>query len=225
MNNYLFTDENFVRTLSNSEHVYNSDWNKIQLEFKEYDDWNYQGWILVSDNANQVNEIFCDNYNISNINWIWNFTNLETLESIGNYLKVIPDELINLKDLKHLILSDNFIEKIPDEIENLTNLKQLLLNYNKITKIPEKIGNLTNLRVLEIWYNKKLEELPKTLTNLNNLIVLDLAGSSLLWELATYHDPFSKSKTAIVVDLDWDWITDANMVVKWNWKTITIKIE
>jgi len=245
MNNYLFTDENFVRALSNPKKVYDSNWNKIQLKFKEYDDWNYQGWVLVSDNADQVSKISFCNQNIWDISWIWNFVNLIELDLFSNEIKEIPNEIWELTNLLTLQLSWNKLITLSSEIWKLTNLTSLNLGWNQLIEVPLTMWNLTSLTYLNLAFNNinnifigigrlsnlielrlnynPLKILPKEIWKLTNLRLLDLRNTYLT-SLDTRFTDHSTFKTAKVVDTTWDWNPDTNITIRSNWSNWNIII-
>lgn len=65
-----------------------------------------------------------------------------------NLLQIFPTEIIDLPQLKILILHKNPLGAIPKEIENIATLEELNLRYTGLEKIPGEIGNLPNLGVL-----------------------------------------------------------------------------
>ncbi|MDR1500907.1 MAG: hypothetical protein LBT43_00435 [Prevotella sp.] len=93
---------------------------------------------------------------------IYNFTELVLLdigndnycaEEDKNKVKIIPDDIKKMKNLKRLILSDNKIEKISEDLAHLTKLKCLDLRNNQLTDISEKIANMASLEDLFLEEN------------------------------------------------------------------------
>jgi len=167
---YIFKDKNFVKCLRENG-VEDRNWNIIKLDFKETND----GWKLVSPQEiiNSVISLKCDEKQIEDISWIWNFKNLEVLYLDSNNLVTLSDEIGNLKRLKKLYLYNNNLTTLPSTIWNLENLEELYLTYNDLTSLPSKIWNLKNLETL--WLsNNKLTDLPKEITNLTKLKGLNL---------------------------------------------------
>lgn len=79
-------------------------------------------------------------------------SNLEALWLYSEYpITSIPDEIYNIKTLKHLELSfTKFPYTIPESIGNLTELEDLCINYDLTGTIPESIGNLTKLKYMTL---------------------------------------------------------------------------
>ncbi len=97
------------------------------------------------------------------------------LYSCGIYLRVLPDSIGNLTNLRILDLSDNHLETLPDSIGNLENLEELRLSNNyRFSKLPGSIGNLKKLEVLNLG-KTNLSSLPVSLENLTNLKELYLS--------------------------------------------------
>lgn len=116
-------------------------------------------------------------------------------------LKEIPEEIFELKELKHLVLNYNELKNLPSEIGNLEKLERLSLVGNEIILLPPNITKLQKLKSLNLARNQinflppnigevqKLEELilaenqitiiPKSIINLQDLIHLDLGFNKL----------------------------------------------
>lgn len=69
-------------------------------------------------------------------------------------LRMIPDSIYDLSNLKILSLNANLISRIPDGIKNLYSLEELHLKYNNIEKLPNSMKTLRELRVIDLSYNK-----------------------------------------------------------------------
>ena len=104
--------------------------------------------------------------------------NLKKLVLSGNYFKKIPENIVELNSLKELWLDYNEITHLPDSICEITSLEKLDIGGNKIHILPEKIGNLTLLKTLELGSNE-LKELPESFYELKSLETLPLANNRL----------------------------------------------
>lgn len=99
------------------------------------------------------------------------FPNLEDMELIKNYIKILPLNFFQaLTKLRYVSLDNNLIEYLPEDIfKNNLNLEEIHLAENKIKYLPLKMfQSLTNLTYL--WLSKNLiEDLPSDLfkSNLN----------------------------------------------------------
>ncbi len=84
----------------------------------------------------------------------------------------IPPAIKQLKRLETLDLSLNTISVLPEEVLDLSNLKYLRL-YNNRTfyKLPTAIGQLTNLEVLD-FAGTQVSTIPKSIGQCQNLIHL-----------------------------------------------------
>ncbi len=76
--------------------------------------------------------------------------------------------------IEHLAIPDNNMDRIPNQILELGNLRVLDICCNQLTCIPPQIGNLQKLQHLSLWRNK-LKSLPPTLTKLKELVLLCLS--------------------------------------------------
>lgn len=104
--------------------------------------------------------------------------NLSSLFISNNKLKIIPNEICNLKLLKNLDLSFNSISSLPQSYPSLYSLTVCNLRRNKIKYLPNDIYNLTSLQILDLSANY-LEYLPKEIGYLTNLKVLDVYHNKL----------------------------------------------
>ena len=107
-------------------------------------------------------------------------TQLETLvlgrfdkQRIGNKLTEFPDVVLQLTNLKRLLIADNQITVIPEAIGQLSNLRELNLSDNQISVIPEVIGQLSNLTLLDLW-NNQIVQIPDAIASLSHLTELNL---------------------------------------------------
>lgn len=73
------------------------------------------------------------------------FRSLERLNLYHNAIKIIPEEICQLQQLKHLDLSRNQLTNLPSIVCQLKNLEILHLNNNKIEKLPDEIGQFERL--------------------------------------------------------------------------------
>lgn len=83
------------------------------------------------------------------------------------------------KNLENLYAAFNKIEAIPESIENLTELKLIDFYQNKIETIPESIGNLTKLEYLDLGSNFKIGSLPESIWSLTELKLLNISGMAI----------------------------------------------
>ncbi|CAB4297984.1 unnamed protein product [Prunus armeniaca] len=101
---------------------------------------------------------------------------IRTLNLSGNSIKELPEEIGELKHLRHIDLSFNCIlEKLPDTICGLYNLSTLRLVWcSELKKLPENMGNLINLKHLYVLLCGRLASFPKGIGRLTSLQTLDL---------------------------------------------------
>ena len=106
--------------------------------------------------------------NIVDLSPIMGFIKTEGLFLSHNHIKVIPDAIGNLINLKYLYFHNNKITKIPNSIGRLVHLQEIALNKNQIEEIPDEIGNLTNLIYLLAPFNQ-IKVIPDVIGKLKNL--------------------------------------------------------
>jgi len=104
--------------------------------------------------------------------------NLKKLVLSGNYFKKIPEKIGELSALKELWLDGNEISHLPDSICEMMALEELWIGGNKIHALPERIGNLKYLKTLKLTSNE-IKELPESLYNLKSLETLSIASNNL----------------------------------------------
>jgi hypothetical protein len=93
-------------------------------------------------------------------------------------LRVIPDAIGRLHNIRYLNLNFNRIEEISEEIGKCTALVMIELVGNRLKRLPESIGNLRNLEILELRANQ-LEYLPESIGKLQKLGTLTLQRNKL----------------------------------------------
>ena len=99
--------------------------------------------------------------------FIYELPQLEYL-SIGLTGLLIPEDIGDLRSLKHFAWGYNGNEYFPESLWDLSLLETINLHKNNFTEIPEKIINLAALQELFIGHNP-IEKLPRALLQLPNL--------------------------------------------------------
>jgi hypothetical protein len=94
-------------------------------------------------------------------------------------LTQLPDNLVEIKQLKTLNLSGNRLTELPEWFEQLTQLQSLNLSHNQLTALPKWIGQFKQLKELRVSYNL-LTELPDSLGHLTQLNYLDISKNKLI---------------------------------------------
>ena len=128
--------------------------------------------------------MFLQNKNITSLAGIEYFTDLETLDCIGNQLTTL--DVTKLTSLKVLACSDNQLTAL--DVTGLTNLKNLFCSDNQLTTLD--VTKLTSLTVLECNGNQlvsldvsTLEELEILWCHGNKMTALDITHNAYLGEL------------------------------------------
>jgi len=126
--------------------------------------------------AEMLKELYLDSTNISDIDGIGEAKYLKTLHLQQNKFRglTIPDELFDLKNLKHLYLSDGgFGGMLSPKFGNLSSLEDFYCHGNDlIGTIPTEIGQLKALEVLVLSENKFVGPIPNEINNLSHLQAL-----------------------------------------------------
>ena len=128
--------------------------------------------------------LFLQNKNITSLAGIEYFTDLETLDCIGNQLTTL--DVTKLTSLKVLACSDNQLTTL--DVTKLTSLKNLFCSGNQLTALD--VTKLTNLTVLECNGNQLVSLDVSTLKELeilwchgNKMTALDITNNAHLGEL------------------------------------------
>lgn len=103
---------------------------------------------------------------------------LKTLDISGNPVKVLPDNISDMRELEVFIANECALDKLPSNVTNMASLKQLSLNYNQLATISKNIEKLNALEILSLSGNL-LEGLPEEINNLAKLKILDLSNNKI----------------------------------------------
>jgi len=102
--------------------------------------------------------------------------NLKRLGLSDCNLDSFPMGLLQMEQLEGLSLFNNDIKIIPNEISALKNLKHLNLGYCNLTNFPNGILSLSELAYLRLDYNN-LKQIPNDICLLRNLELLRLRST------------------------------------------------
>ncbi|EKZ4335909.1 leucine-rich repeat domain-containing protein [Listeria monocytogenes] len=119
-----------------------------------------------------LNALYGDNSQISDISPLTNLTNLNRIDLMNNKVSDISP-LTNLINLEYLSLGDNQISDI-SPLTNLTSLKRVVLNNNQISDISP-LANSTNIETLNLDDNQISDVSP--LANFADMFQLYLNGN------------------------------------------------
>ena len=104
--------------------------------------------------------------------------NALSLDLSGKNIVDFPRDLIELGELRELILRNNSLISIPLEVSQMTQLESLDISGNHLTHLPQGITELCKLRLLK-FTNNLLDHLPPSIENLIELKTLELHGNKL----------------------------------------------
>ena len=79
-------------------------------------------------------------------------------------------------DVMELDLRSNALKELPQDLVELKNLRSLRLNYNKFEEVPSIVSSFPKLQLLELSGNQ-LEAVPMNLRYLTHLKEIDLSGN------------------------------------------------
>ena len=124
-------------------------------------------------------------------------TFLITLDISFNEIKIIPDEIKNLKNLENLFAQNNKIEFISPEISNLKNLEVLNLSCNNIKSLPFEFCELKKLKSINLGENK-LKYFPIILGEIKTIEYLNLCFNKNLIKWSDKSTKFILKKMRII---------------------------
>lgn len=112
------------------------------------------------------------------LGFLKHLTGLESLYVFGTKLVEIPGELFTcLPNLLSLsILCNQKLTKLPKEVVQLKELRELIVSYNSLYSIPDEFCNCSKLTKVDLSYNG-LRSLPGRLSELQELKYLDISGN------------------------------------------------
>jgi Leucine-rich repeat (LRR) protein len=107
-------------------------------------------------------------------------TSLETIDLSNNHLPVFPESLVYLEELSSIIYCQEngiHIDRLPDDFVQLSNLKILDLSHNTFYEIPQIIYSLNQLEYLNMSYNLLTALETTRLKQMKNLKEFKLNGN------------------------------------------------
>ncbi|KAF8394074.1 hypothetical protein HHK36_020278 [Tetracentron sinense] len=119
----------------------------------------------------------------ANIQLITSLSQLRTLFVFVNDMTELPS---GFRLLRVLDLEDVPIEKVPDEVVDLFNLRYLNLRGTQVKELPKSLGKLRNLETLDISFTK-VESLPSGIVKLQRLRYLKVIRVGSVDELLTFN--------------------------------------
>jgi Leucine-rich repeat (LRR) protein len=90
-----------------------------------------------------------------------------------NKLESLPDWMSDMKDLRAVVADHNRFERFPRVVLDMPQLTQISLGENYIEAIPLDIDQITKLQYLSLWGNV-IGSFPASLGDLRELKALDL---------------------------------------------------
>ena len=131
----LVESESDIHRTFQIKNLYNTDNLRHQLRYKGY---SQRGliflWIL-----GKLAEL--------QVSWAVEVTSLDLSST---YVRMIPDNIVQLTNLRHLNLISNGLTELPSAICSLVNLEVLEIDSNYLSSIFDRIGNLKKLRKISM---------------------------------------------------------------------------
>ncbi len=100
------------------------------------------------------------------------------LDLSGQDLDALPAAVLELRELRLLLLNNNRLTSLPADLGRLAKLSELELNHNAFTTFPRPLLDLTALNELELSGNR-LDALPADLDRLAGLTELELLDNQI----------------------------------------------
>lgn len=109
--------------------------------------------------------------------WVDLLQNYGKLNISQNYIKDVPNNMLNVKSLTRLELQENSLESVPEFLfSKMPSLQTINLSHNRIKKLPDIKKWSTFLGNLDLSYNK-MELFPKEVSGIS-LKMLNLAHNN-----------------------------------------------
>lgn len=102
---------------------------------------------------------------------------LRELNLSNNQLSALPSTIITLGALQHLNIAKNSLTELPAAFGMMPSLRLLNANNNRLIRLPDSFGQLSQLRVLRLGANT-LESLPASFGSLSGLRLLQLGHNN-----------------------------------------------
>ena len=109
---------------------------------------------------------------------IKDFQSLEELNLRGNRLELFNKGILQLKNLKKLIISSNSISQLPD-LSSLSNLEYLDCSSNRLLEIPESVFSLSKLKTLDFGGNHNIKSISHKIHQLQHLESVNIYGNDI----------------------------------------------
>ncbi|CAN6808808.1 unnamed protein product [Brassica oleracea] len=110
------------------------------------------------------------------------FPNLRILDLTAVRIRTLPDSLLNLHNLRSLVLRNCKTLRNMPSLESLVKLQILDLHESAIKELPRGFEALISLRYIFLSNTHQLQSIPAgTILGLSSLEVLDMAGSGYRW--------------------------------------------
>ena len=111
---------------------------------------------------------------------IFGCTEMRALTLTGTSITKIPPGLANLQRLETLVLVGNRrLTTLPDDLVELSELRHMRVDHNCLKRLPERIGRLRSLAEL-VAYDNAIRELPPSIYTMKKLRWLELQGNRLV---------------------------------------------
>lgn len=95
-----------------------------------------------------------------------------------NRLKTLPEELLQFRDLRYLLLNRNRLRDLPGWLPQLRQLQALILDHNRFDNVPEVLLSMPQMEQLSIGENY-LRGIPLDIDHMRGLQYLSLWGNVL----------------------------------------------
>lgn len=98
------------------------------------------------------------------------------LDATKSKWKEIPMDLLDLKDLRYLMLNRNKLDSLPDWFPQMKDLRAVVADYNRFESFPEVLLHMPHLTQISLGENY-IEAIPINIDHIENLQYLSLWGN------------------------------------------------
>ncbi|MGB1241037.1 MAG: leucine-rich repeat domain-containing protein [Chitinophagales bacterium] len=143
------------------EEVYEMDWIEVLdlssiYYFEKIIGNIFQKKIITSIQLKEIDFDIVKKWITSIYEWYHNFSHINIIHNVppkNNSISVLDKRILNLSNLRVLILANNHIKEIPPFFSQFKQLEVLNLSNNELNEIPSFIVNLTSLVLLDLSSN------------------------------------------------------------------------
>jgi hypothetical protein len=91
------------------------------------------------------------------------------------HMEAIPIAILQVKNLKYLVISSLRCEALPEAISDIWSLQALHVTFSDLLELPKSIGKMQELRKLNLFCCRELKCLPDSIGDCQMISSIDLS--------------------------------------------------